>query len=59
MFLDNPSVPTSRVKQSMENAVIMGLAVQEGSIPLGMLNPQRCTDRLCQNVSTELPFYAA
>jgi len=58
MFLDNPSVPTSRVKEFMENAFVMGLAVHEGSIPLEMLNPQRCTDRLCQNISTELPFYA-
>jgi hypothetical protein len=36
MFLDNPPVLFSRVKQSMENPFVMGLAVHEESIPLGM-----------------------
>jgi hypothetical protein len=43
----------------MENAFVMRLAVHEESIPHGMPDPWRCTDRLCQNISTELPFYAA
>jgi hypothetical protein len=39
MFLDNPPVLSSRVKQSMENAFIMGQAVHEESIPLAMYDP--------------------
>jgi hypothetical protein len=59
MFLDNPSVPSSRVKQSTENMFIMGLAVHEVSIPPGILTlkevPIGCAKTLVEHYHSILP----